>query len=411
VNQSPRFLRAQFWLLLTAISLGVPQSLSAQVSASQITTILTEHNDARCEVNPPAQTMPALTWDPVLAQVAQSYADLGVFAFNGARTAQYAAAGGAGYVGENIAAGNTGLAQLIGLWTAEAANYNVTTNTCTAGTCGHYTQVVWAETLAIGCGIGSTSIGGSTVPFLVCDYSPGGNVSGDRPYQVGAGTNAACDGSTAPDVTADAGADVTLIADNLGVAALVRTGTFTGPAANFEWRLNGSIVGNAPDLTLSLPVGVHVLTFTAASAGSFATDNAVVTVVLPVGTAGPPGPQGPQGPTGPAGPAGPAGPEGPTGAAGAPGATGPAGPQGIHGIQGVPGDPGPMGPTGPTGPALNAPQGSLLLLPAGQAAPSGYVFVGSYQLELRPHEAQPDKKDEAKGGAEVKLRVNVFRKQ
>jgi hypothetical protein len=72
---------------------------------------------------------------------------------------------------------------------------------------------------------------------------------------------------------------------------------------------------------------------------------------------------------------------------------------------------GPIGLTGSEGPAGPAIQGSLLFLPAGVTPPAGYVFVGSYQMELRPNVALADKKDESKGGSEVKLSVNVYRKQ
>jgi hypothetical protein len=75
------------------------------------------------------------------------------------------------------------------------------------------------------------------------------------------------------------------------------------------------------------------------------------------------------------------------------------GPMGLMGL---------IGPEGPPGPAV---AGSLLFLPAGVAAPAGYAFVGSYQLEMRPIVAMPNKKDESKGGGEVKLGVNVYRKQ
>lgn len=95
-------------------------------------------------------------------------------------------------------------------------------------------------------------------------------------------------------------------------------------------------------------------------------DTAAAFALVPSSTviAGPPGPPGPAGPAGPSGPAGATGPEGP---AGPQGAAGPAGPQG------------PAGPTGPQGEGLMP--GSLLLLPAGSAAPAGYTFVGRFDLQ------------------------------
>jgi hypothetical protein len=43
---------------------------------------------------------------------------------------------------------------------------------------GHYTQVVWKTTTEIGCGMAT----GSANDYLVCQYSPGGNVIGQAPY-------------------------------------------------------------------------------------------------------------------------------------------------------------------------------------------------------------------------------------
>ncbi len=222
------------------------------------------------------------------------------------------------------------------------------------------------------------------------------------------------------DVTANAGDDVTLIADAFGLATFTRTATFTGPAAEFLWAKSGTPVSMTTDVAEPLPPGVHTFTFTVSSATSTHTDTVVVTVMLPIGGSGPSGPAGPAGPSGPAGPEGPQGPVGAAGPDGATGAMGPAGPQGesgpqgpegLQGIQGIPGLIGPIGPIGPNGTDATAPLGSLLLLPAGTAPPSGYLFVGSYQQSLRPHVAMPNKKDESNGGAEVKLSVNVYRKQ
>jgi hypothetical protein len=171
--------------------MAATHSLSAQVTVAQIDTILNEHNTARCEVNPPAIHMPPLVWDWRLAQVAQSFANRGVFAHNANRNTQYRALGGVDYVGENIAASSGGftLEQLVELWVSERANFDVLTNTCAARQqCAHYTQVVWADTLKIGCGMAPLRGG----HFLVCDYAVGGNFIGQRPYQVGTGRSAGC---------------------------------------------------------------------------------------------------------------------------------------------------------------------------------------------------------------------------
>lgn len=416
-------LRRSVPLFVVAIFGSASLALAQAPTGADVAAILNMHNQARCSVNPPAANMPAVTWDPMLAQVAQTHADQEVFQHNANRTADYASVGGSGYVGENIALGaaSTTLATLVNLWIGEGMNFDAASNTCAAGAaCAHYTQVVWADTLRIGCGISqiyAPPFFGAK--FLVCNYAPGGNFLGQPPYAIGGGTSAACSGAPS-DVTADAGADVTLMADGFGLATFARTGTFTGPAAVFQWTRSGTPVSSSSDVNQQLAPGIHTFTFTVSSAISSHTDTVVVTVLLPLGTVGPPGPAGPAGLMGPEGPPGTAGPAGPPGAQGATGPQGPAGPEGSTGPQGIPGGqgipgtpgtPGVPGPIGPAGPPVAVAQGSLLFLPAGVAPPSGYVFVGSFQQSLRPHVAMPNKKDESNGGAEVKLSVNVYRKQ
>ena len=142
--------------------------------------ILAAHNTERANVNPPASTpIPALTWSSDLAATAQAYAQQCNLAPNPNR--------GAG-IGENVAAaaGTADASSLVQQWTDEKANYDYATNSCTSGTCGHYTQMIWESTTQVGCGIAQclrgTIFPGSAATLLVCDYSPTGNVVGRPPY-------------------------------------------------------------------------------------------------------------------------------------------------------------------------------------------------------------------------------------
>ncbi|KAG9134878.1 hypothetical protein Leryth_001210 [Lithospermum erythrorhizon] len=66
-------------------------------------------------------------------------------------------------------------------WVDEKKLYNYETNSCNPGQdCGHYTQIVWKNTLKVGCGK-TVCVSGKGV-FMVCEYDPPGNYVGERPY-------------------------------------------------------------------------------------------------------------------------------------------------------------------------------------------------------------------------------------
>ena len=65
-------------------------------------------------------------------------------------------------------------------WASEVADYDYDANTCADGAvCGHYTQVVWADSQRLGCGA-ATCDDGSVI--WNCRYDPPGNWVGERPY-------------------------------------------------------------------------------------------------------------------------------------------------------------------------------------------------------------------------------------
>jgi len=169
----------------------LPERSVAQVGQADIDALLALHNQERCAVSPTAASMPAIGWDPLLAMVAQSYANGCVLMHNGDRSTQYQALGGMGYVGENIAwgSGSPSLAFLAQLWANEEASWTYAPiDTMNVLTTGHYTQMIWADTLFVGCGAANCA----PYTFLVCDYAPGGNYIGETPYVEGTGRNEAC---------------------------------------------------------------------------------------------------------------------------------------------------------------------------------------------------------------------------
>ncbi len=70
--------------------------------------------------------------------------------------------------------------KVVGDWVAEKAHYNYKTNTCNAGQmCGHYTQVMWKNSTAVGCAV---SVCDNKSQVWVCNYNPPGNYTGQRPF-------------------------------------------------------------------------------------------------------------------------------------------------------------------------------------------------------------------------------------
>jgi pathogenesis-related protein 1 len=134
----------------------------------------------------------ALTWDPIAASVAATYAAMCNFDHNANRNAQYQALGGSSSgVGENISGGapTQDPGSAVTSWLSEESTYDHGTNTCASGaTCGHYTQIVWSTTTGVGCAHVSCTTSspfGSQFPtwdFSVCDFSPPGNIGTEAPY-------------------------------------------------------------------------------------------------------------------------------------------------------------------------------------------------------------------------------------
>ena len=130
---------------------------------------LNAHNTARAAVG-----VGPMTWDNTVAAYAQNYANQRI------RDCKLVHSGGR--YGENIAWGSADLSgtAAVRMWVDEKANYDYASNTCAPGkVCGHYTQVVWRNSVRLGCAKVRCNNGGT---FIGCNYDPPGNFNGQKPY-------------------------------------------------------------------------------------------------------------------------------------------------------------------------------------------------------------------------------------
>ena len=186
------------WLLCLLLLVS-GKCAQSQLSQRQRDRLLNDHNRYRAGISPRAcPPLPAMKWDTRLEKVAQAYADKCDYSHNTQRVKQ--TNGTFLYVGENVwysATARSTIRTDVGLatsaWHQEVMDYNLSSNRCRPGrVCGQYTQVVWDKSTSIGCGA-KVCPNGITIndPFrnrfptafiIVCNYGPGGNIGGRRPY-------------------------------------------------------------------------------------------------------------------------------------------------------------------------------------------------------------------------------------
>ena len=174
-----RHLSAALALLAAAtpVATGAATPVPVQrVAVAQIADRLTRpQNEERAVVG-----LPAMAWDPALAQAADAYA------------AELARTGKWGHSnpdqrpgqGENLWMGTRAAftaEEMVDGWLTERRLFRHGTfpNVSRSGSwhdVGHYTQIIWADTMRVGCAIRSSR----AHDYLVCRYSAPGNVMGER---------------------------------------------------------------------------------------------------------------------------------------------------------------------------------------------------------------------------------------
>jgi len=169
------------------------------VTESEKDTFLSIHNELRSKValgkektQPRARNMKHMVWNDEIAEGAKKWAS----------NCEWKHDRNSGY-GENLFAyassapiGNdeqllNTLLSGIQRWYDEQSDFNYHSNSCAPGkVCGHYTQMIWADSFELGCGYSTacTDIFSGATPYqtmLVCRYATPGNYIGVKPYKKG----------------------------------------------------------------------------------------------------------------------------------------------------------------------------------------------------------------------------------
>ena len=138
--------------------------------------MVSAHNAVRAGALPsPDPALPKMVWDEAMEELAQDWANGCGFEHS---THQY---------GENlyVSSSQSEGTRAVESWASEAADFDYDTNQC-RDMCGHYTQIVWRDSVRVGCAFADcstlTGAGFSSGRLWVWHYDPAGNWVGERPY-------------------------------------------------------------------------------------------------------------------------------------------------------------------------------------------------------------------------------------
>lgn len=140
-----------------------------------INAMLQHHNSYRT-----ALSLPPMKWSPALASDALAYARRLAEVDKGQHDQDII-----GKEGENLWWGTANAftyGEMVDAWATERKSFREGVfpdcRTSRAAMVGHYTQMVWRNTQSVGCAL----VSNGRNDYLVCRYSPPGNVIGQKPY-------------------------------------------------------------------------------------------------------------------------------------------------------------------------------------------------------------------------------------
>ena len=176
------FRGSQFVALIAALSCAAaapaasrpPVQLLRSTFATQFTAkVLASHNAARAQAG-----LPGMAWDNELGKSAAAHARRLALSNRFQHSDRRARNG----VGENLWMGTRGafsIERMVGDWVSERrwfvpGVFPAVTRTRSWADVGHYTQIIWPATTRVGCALASNA----SADYLVCHYSPAGNIDG-----------------------------------------------------------------------------------------------------------------------------------------------------------------------------------------------------------------------------------------
>lgn len=163
---------------ITAVSIALTAPAAAQVPPPLdplSMRLLVAHNHERVQVG-----VPPLVWDPALAASAAAYGP----ALASAGRLQHSPRASRPGQRENLWMGTRGAygpEQMVANWSGEKRFFRPGIFPAVSSTgnwldVSHYTTMIWPTTTRIGCAVHSTA----RLDFLICRYSPPGNIDGAR---------------------------------------------------------------------------------------------------------------------------------------------------------------------------------------------------------------------------------------
>uniref|UniRef100_A0A2N9FUH4 SCP domain-containing protein n=2 Tax=Fagus sylvatica TaxID=28930 RepID=A0A2N9FUH4_FAGSY len=157
-----------FSKFLLAICFMVSTLIHVSLAQNSHQDFVNAHNAARAKVG-----VGPIRWNYTIAAYAQAYANKRIGDCNLEHSM--------GPYGECLAEGYGifSAVDAVNLWVSEKKYYNYKSNSCVGDECRHYTQVVWRNSVHLGCARVKCNNGWL---FVTCNYDPPGNYEGERPY-------------------------------------------------------------------------------------------------------------------------------------------------------------------------------------------------------------------------------------